>query len=85
MKFQCPGAGTIRQPSPEFIRCQNCGREVEIWTDEIKTTCAKCNKTIMRQAGQSCLDWCRFARECVGEEKYNKYKKNKEETHKKSK
>jgi DNA-directed RNA polymerase subunit RPC12/RpoP len=74
---QCPGSDKLRHPYPEFIKCPDCGEEVEIWTDEVKAKCPKCKKTVSRPQGQNCLDWCKSARECVGEEIYNKYLRNK--------
>lgn len=77
MIFKCPGAERFRQPEPEMVKCPFCAGEVEIWTDEVKATCPNCKKTVMRQEGQSCLDWCRYAKECVGDQVYNKYMRNK--------
>lgn len=74
--FECPGSKTIRQPQPEFIKCPFCSEEVEIWTDEIKATCTKCKKVIVRDQGTSCLEWCSYAKECVGDEIYNNFMKN---------
>ena len=71
----CPGAKRFKEPQPENIRCQNCGREVEIWTDEAKTVCPGCKKKVTRGEGQSCLDWCKYAKECVGEKIYNDHMK----------
>jgi DNA-directed RNA polymerase subunit RPC12/RpoP len=73
----CPGARRFRQPYPEIIKCPACAGEVEIWTDELEVICSKCRSKLLRPEGQSCLDWCRYARECVGEKLYNKYIKNK--------
>ena len=74
---KCPGAKRFRQPEPEIINCPSCGEEVEIWTDEVQAICPNCKETVMRQEGPSCLDWCRYAKECVGERSYNKYMQNK--------
>lgn len=74
----CPGSQKFRQPQPENIKCSACGQEVEIWTDEIQVICPNCKNTILRQdEGASCLDWCKYAKECVGEKTYNKYVMNK--------
>ena len=67
MPFECPGSKNIRQPKPEYIKCPSCGEEVEIWTDEIKTICLKCKAAVMRKEESSCLEWCKYAKECVGE------------------
>ncbi len=77
MIFKCPGSQKFSQPQPEFIKCPFCKKELEIWTDEIKVKCPKCRKTVIRLAEQSCLDWCKYAKECVGEKALKKYKKNK--------
>ena len=74
---KCPGAKSFLQPKPEMTRCPSCGEEVEIWTDETKTTCPACKATVMRQEIPSCLEWCQYAKECVGERAYNKYMRNK--------
>ncbi len=42
MIFQCPGAGRFKEPYPEAIICGACGREAEIWSDEIRATCFNC-------------------------------------------
>lgn len=74
----CPGSQKFREPQPESIKCPNCGGEVEIWSDEIQVICPNCNNKILRpQEGASCLDWCKYAKECVGDETYNKYIQNK--------
>jgi DNA-directed RNA polymerase subunit RPC12/RpoP len=73
-KNECPGSQDIKQPKPEEIKCRNCGSDVEIWTDESETTCKKCGKMNSRLIGPTCLDWCAFAKECVGEDKYRRIK-----------
>lgn len=69
----CPGSIGFVQPKPESFRCPACGREVEIWSDEAMRECPACGKTVFRTGMQSCLDWCKHARECVGEEKLAQY------------
>ena len=77
MIFKCPGSQKFKHPHPEFIKCTFCGKEIEIWSDEAKAKCVSCKKEVFRESAQGCLDWCRYAKECVGEEVYKKYKKNK--------
>lgn len=67
----CPGSRTIREPRPEYMTCSKCGREVEIWTDELKATC-KCGNKVYRAQQVSCIDWCPHAKECVGPEVYER-------------
>lgn len=72
--FRCPGSKKIKRPEPESILCPDCKTELEIWSDETKTTCKKCSKPISRRIEANCLDWCKFAETCVGTEKYHNYK-----------
>jgi NMD protein affecting ribosome stability and mRNA decay len=72
----CPGADRFKKPVPEDIACPVCGEELEIWSDEFEAMCPKCRKKASR-LGQSCLDWCKAARECAGEEVYKRYMDNK--------
>jgi hypothetical protein len=68
----CPGSRLIRQPIPEDIPCIHCGTEVEIWSFEAMTRCPKCGGVVTRTRGAICIDWCAAAKECVGEETYNR-------------
>ncbi|TFG62528.1 MAG: hypothetical protein E4H36_07770, partial [Spirochaetales bacterium] len=76
----CPGAMVLRQPKPEIFACPDCGGEVEIWTDEIKGVCPECRRTVFRTGDTSCLDWCRHGKECVGDDIYSRYQRNKAES-----
>lgn len=62
----CPGSGLLKSPVPETIECPQCHGEVEIWSDEIKTTCPNCKSTVFKERIPSCVDWCKFAEKCVG-------------------
>jgi ribosomal protein S27AE len=70
---KCPGTINIRTPTIEIKNCPECGEEVEIFSDEKKATC-KCGFTIFNDL-QSCIEWCRYAEECIGEEQFRKLKK----------
>ena len=79
MISKCPGSMGFREPTPEAMNCPVCGREIEIWTDEAKASCPHCGVNVMREGNATtCLDWCRYAKMCVGEELYKRYLKNKE-------
>ncbi len=80
MISNCPGSQKFKQPQPEIVKCGSCGEEIEIWTDEIKAVCPKCKNAVIREQGASCLDWCRYAKECVGDDIYNSYIQNKSTT-----
>ncbi len=72
----CPGAVNIREVTPEYIDCPQCGEEVEIWSDELTARCSHCEARVSREQGPSCIDWCSFAEECIGTEKYQRMKKD---------
>ncbi|MBN2551354.1 MAG: hypothetical protein JXB06_01235 [Spirochaetales bacterium] len=72
----CPGAKFLRQPKPEIFECPSCGEEVEIWSDEVRGVCSNCGRAVFREGTMSCLEWCKFAKDCVGEEAYDRYMKN---------
>ena len=71
---KCPGAAGIRTPTIIIKKCPECGREVEIFSNEMQTQCSKCGFTIYNDL-ESCVQWCQYAKECVGEEAYKKLKK----------
>ncbi len=77
MIFKCPGSQSFSQPHPEFINCPFCNAEVEIWTDENKAICPKCKKDITRELQESCLEWCKYAKECVGTDKFEEFMRGK--------
>jgi len=66
MIFSCPGSGKFKQPEPREARCPLCGEEAEVWTDEAEVVCRKCGGRVKKDAGQSCLDWCKYAKICIG-------------------
>ncbi|MCL5264929.1 MAG: phosphohydrolase [Chloroflexi bacterium] len=70
----CPGSTTIKSPVPEYIECPWCKGEVEIWSDEIKTTCPNCKATVFKNKAPSCIDWCKHAEECIGTEAFKRLK-----------
>ncbi len=74
-KEGCPGSAEIRSPKPEDIRCQKCGEKIEIWSDEPDTVCRKCGHMNARPLGTSCIQWCAYAKECVGADKLERLKK----------
>ena len=66
----CPGSRTIKDPRPQYVSCKHCGTELEIWSDEAKVTCPKCLTIYFQEQNLTCLEWCSFARQCVGDETY---------------
>jgi len=73
---KCPGAANIRSPTIILKKCPNCGEEVELFSDEMQVTCDNCGFAVYNDR-ESCVQWCKYARECVGDELYKKLKKKK--------
>jgi len=74
MIFKCPGQDD-RNIKAEMLTCPDCGYKVEIFSDEVKVSCSQCKNLLCRQRLPSCVDWCKFARECIGEEKFKELHK----------
>lgn len=73
MEFKCPGQDG-RNIKAESLTCGECGYSLEIFSDEVKVRCPKCKALVCRQRLPSCVDWCKFARECIGEERWQQLK-----------
>jgi predicted RNA-binding Zn-ribbon protein involved in translation (DUF1610 family) len=71
MVEQCPGAINIRMPRLEMKTCPKCGEEIEIFSNEASAKCLKCGFVIYNDL-LSCVQWCEYAKECVGEETYER-------------
>jgi NADH pyrophosphatase NudC (nudix superfamily) len=61
---------TIITPVPIYKECPTCHEEVEIWSNELKRQCGKCGTVVFKEDVPSCIQWCKYARECIGEERY---------------
>jgi ribosomal protein S27AE len=68
---RCTGAANIRTPTLAVRKCPKCGEEVEIFSNDVSVTCSKCGFVVYNDI-LSCVQWCKYARECVGEETYHK-------------
>ncbi len=49
--------------------CPRCGAEIEVFSVDTEVTCEACGFTIYNDA-LSCVQWCQYAKQCVGEEMY---------------
>lgn len=69
----CPGAAAIRgAPDLKIKICPECGEEIELFSNEMTTACTRCGFVAYNDT-QSCIVWCKYARECVGDEIYEQY------------
>jgi ribosomal protein S27E len=67
----CPGAANIRTLTLSIKKCPQCGGEVEIFSNDISVKCDRCGFVIYNDIA-TCVQWCKHARECVGEEEYRR-------------
>ncbi|MCL2351841.1 MAG: hypothetical protein FWC55_04835 [Firmicutes bacterium] len=68
----CPGAAAFRgTPELKEKTCPSCGRTIEMFTGDTRVRC-ECGFVAYGDA-QSCVSWCAYARECVGDEMYEKF------------
>lgn len=49
--------------------CPNCGNVIEIFSVDTEAACDRCGFVAYNDA-LSCVQWCRHARECVGDQMY---------------
>ena len=68
----CPASAKIKG-TPEIIlkTCPECEKEIEIFTSDPHGQC-ECG-FIAYNDTQKCIAWCKHARECVGDEIYERF------------
>ena len=49
--------------------CPNCGHEIELFSIDTEMACEHCGFVAYNDT-LSCVQWCKHAKECVGEEMY---------------
>jgi NADH pyrophosphatase NudC (nudix superfamily) len=76
---KCPGANSIRTPKLKVKKCPECGGDVEIFSTDLQVQCPTCGHAVFDNL-QSCITWCKYAKECVGEDLYERLTKKGPET-----
>ncbi len=67
----CPGATKFKTPELKEKICPVCGSIIELFSVDVSVKCDTCGFEAFNDL-QSCIKWCSHARECIGEELYNK-------------
>lgn len=49
--------------------CPQCGNPVEVFSTDTEVVCDKCGFVIYNDM-LSCVQWCKYARQCVGDAMY---------------
>jgi ribosomal protein S27AE len=67
---KCPGFDELRRPTIQIKKCPECGANVELFSDDVKVSCDRCGFIVYNDI-ESCVQWCKLAKDCVGEELYS--------------
>ena len=62
--------GKPRTPTIHEKTCPRCGQIIELFSIDTEMACDNCGFVAYNDT-LSCVQWCRYARQCVGEEMYN--------------
>ena len=63
--------GKPRTPTIHEKICPNCGNVIEIFSIDTQVPCDRCGFVAYNDT-LSCVQWCQYAKKCVGEEMYAK-------------
>ena len=60
-----------RPKTPTIIEkiCPQCGHEIELFSIDTQMKCEHCGFVAYNDT-LSCVQWCKYARKCVGDEMY---------------
>ena len=61
--------GKPRTPTIIEKVCPNCGELIELFSIDTQRSCEKCGFVAYNDT-LSCVQWCEYARKCVGDEMY---------------
>ena len=59
-----------RTPTIIEKTCPQCGQLIEMFSIDTQMACEKCGFVAYNDT-LSCVQWCQYAKKCVGEEMYN--------------
>lgn len=62
--------GKPRTPTIHEKVCPRCGGIIELFSIDTEVACDNCG-FIAYNDTLSCVQWCKYAKQCVGEEMYN--------------
>lgn len=62
--------GKPRTPTIIEKVCPNCGNVIELFSIDTQMPCEHCGFVAYNET-LSCVQWCQYAKQCVGEEMYN--------------
>ncbi len=62
--------GKPRTPTIAEKICPQCGSTIEVFSTDTQVACEHCGFVVYNDT-LSCVQWCKYAKQCVGEEMYN--------------
>jgi len=68
---RCPGVENYKTPIIIDKICPNCGADVELFSVDTEMACENCGFVVYNDT-MSCVKWCKYARNCFGDELYEK-------------
>lgn len=71
MQSKCPGQDS-RNLTVSIHKCPQCGKEVEMFSDEMKLRCPQCKTAVEKENIPTCIQWCKEAKRCIGPERWQK-------------
>ena len=63
--------GKPRTPTIHEKTCPRCGQIIELFSIDTEVPCDNCGFVAYNDT-LSCVQWCKYAKQCVGEEMYEK-------------
>lgn len=66
MSDRCPGRDNLQRLDSVTVPCPDCGRFVEIFSDEPRARC-RCGGLVLRETVPKCAAWCASAATCLGQ------------------
>ena len=61
--------GKPRTPTIHEKTCPQCGNVIELFSIDTQVACDHCGFVAYNDT-LSCVQWCQYAKQCVGEERY---------------
>lgn len=61
--------GKPRTPTIHEMVCPECGNIIEMFSTDTEVACEHCGFLAYNDT-LSCVQWCKYAKKCVGEEMY---------------
>ena len=60
-----------RPKTPTIIEkiCPQCGHEIEMFSIDTEMKCDNCGFVVYNES-LSCVQWCKYARKCMGDDMY---------------